>query len=243
MGREVKSAFYALHPGTWRDYVNLLHLPYTLWHLSYVVMGAAAAPSIHWERLAGTLLAFFLAVGISAHALDELNSRPLRTTVPAAMLVALAAASLVAAVSLGIIAGFMVTFGVLPFVAFGAFMVVAYNLELWGGRFHSDFWFAMAWGAFPMLTAYWINALQLSLSAVLMAGFCFCLSLAQRTLSTQVRAVRRRSRQIEGRILMADGSVLEIDSNTLIGAPERALLLLNVSVITLAVALLSLRIP
>ena len=37
----------------------------------------------------------------------------------------------------------------LPFVAAGAFLVLAYNLELFGGRFHSDLWFALGVGRLP----------------------------------------------------------------------------------------------
>ena len=68
-----------MRPGGWRDLVTLLHPPYTAWHLSYVALGAAAAPVVHVDRLLAALGAFFLAVGIGAHALDELNGRPLGT--------------------------------------------------------------------------------------------------------------------------------------------------------------------
>ncbi len=69
-------AFYAL-PGIkgWHGYLNLLHVPYTLWHLGYVVLGATVSPTVHLDRLLGTLLAFFLAVGIASHSLDELPRR------------------------------------------------------------------------------------------------------------------------------------------------------------------------
>src|SRR5207302_2834838 len=76
---DARPAFYALAPGAWRDYVTVLHPPYTLWHLSYVAIGAGLAPELDFRVLALTLAAFFLAVGIGAHALDELNGRPLRT--------------------------------------------------------------------------------------------------------------------------------------------------------------------
>ena len=79
-----RPAFYALSPGGWRDYWSLLHPPYTLWHLSYVAMGAATADAIELAWLGETLLAFFLAMGVAAHALDELNGRPLGTRIPAA---------------------------------------------------------------------------------------------------------------------------------------------------------------
>jgi hypothetical protein len=148
-----RPAFYALAPGGWRDYVTLLHPPYTLWHLSYVAIGAALAPHVEVERLVATLVAFLLAVGIGAHALDELNGHPLRTRISDRALVRLAALSIGGAVVIGVYASIAYTLWLAPFVVAGAFIVCAYNLELFGGAFHSDAWFAIAWGAFPLLTA------------------------------------------------------------------------------------------
>src|SRR6476659_11389166 len=94
-----RPAFYALRPGGWRDLVTLLHPPYTAWHLSYVAIGAAVAPTLHGDRLAAALGAFFLAVGVGAHALDELNGRPLGTRLSDRVLIGLAAVSIVGAVA------------------------------------------------------------------------------------------------------------------------------------------------
>src|SRR3954451_20498370 len=204
-------AFYALRPGGWRDLVSLLHPPYTAWHLSYVALGAAAAPVLHGDRLAATLGAFFLAVGVAAHALDELNGRPLRTRLSGRALIALAAISLAGAVAIGVVGVITVSAGLVPFVAAGAFVVVAYNLELFGGRFHSDFWFAAAWGAFPALTGYWICALEPRVEGLLVAAACFGLSVVQRTLSTPVRELRRRTASVTGRQELRDGRVVELD--------------------------------
>ena len=235
-------AFYALDAGgSWRDYVNLLHVPYTLWHLSYVVLGAAIASSFHLDRLLGTLLAFFLAVGIGAHALDELNGRPLRTRIPAKVLVTLAVVSLAGAVGLGIVAGFVITPWIFPFVALGAFIAVSYNLGLWRNKFHSDIWFALSWGAFPALTSYWINSLDINVAAILMAVGCFALSLAQRTLSTQVRNIRRKTLRIEGTIRMADGGTARLDTSEMLQVPEQALRLLSLTTVVFAVSVLTSR--
>ncbi len=182
--RVSRPAFYALEPGGWRDYVTLLHLPYTAWHLSYVVIGAALAPDPDGRRLLATLVAFFLALGIGAHALDELIGRPLRTRIPDRVLIGLAAVSIGAAAAIGIGAALAWTLWLLPFVAVGAFLVVAYNLELFGGRFHTDLWFALAWGAFPLLTAYLATAEKITVEALLAALFALLTSLLQRTLST-----------------------------------------------------------
>ena len=191
MTGEARPAFYALRPGAWRDYVTLLHPPYTLWHLSYVAIGASLAPHLSWERLGWTALAFFLAMGIGAHALDELNGRPLRTRIPSPVLAALATASIASACAIGVAVAADSTWWLLAFVAFGAAIVVAYNLELLDGFFHTDMWFALSWGAFPLLTAYFASAERLRAEAVAAAGFAFLASLAQRTLSTEVRFARR----------------------------------------------------
>jgi hypothetical protein len=188
---EARPAFYALARGGWRDYVTLLHPPYTLWHLSYVAIGAALAPVVDWELLGWTALAFFLAMGVGAHALDELNGRPLRTAIPGRVLVALATLSIAGACVIGLVVAAHTTWWLTAFVAAGAFLVVGYNLELAGGAFHSDLWFAGAWGAFPVLTAYFAPAERLALAPVAAAGFAFASSLAQRALSTQARAARR----------------------------------------------------
>jgi hypothetical protein len=193
MNAEVRPAFYALRSGGWRDYVTLLHPPYTLWHLSYVAIGAALAPRMKWGLLGWTTLAFLLAMGVAAHALDEMKGRPLRTRIPSRVLVALAVASLAGATAIGIVVAVDSTLWLLAFVAFGAAVVVAYNLELFGGAVHTSIMFAFAWGAFPVLTGYFASAQRLRGEAVAAAAFAFLTSYAQRVLSTPVRFARRNA--------------------------------------------------
>ena len=236
-----RPAFYALDSGGWRDYVTLLHPPYTLWHLSYVAIGASLVPGLQAHRLVWGLLAFFLAMGVGAHSLDELNGRPLATRIPARVLIAVATVSIGAATAIGVGAAIAWTLWLVPFVVFGAFIAVAYTLELVGGRLHGDLWFALAWGAFPVLTAYVGASGTLRAEALLAALFAALLSAAQRRLSTQVRVVRRRVSEISGSLVYNDGSIEEIDERTLLAAPEAALRALSASVVALAVALVVLR--
>jgi hypothetical protein len=236
-----RPAFYALESGGWRDYVTLLHPPYTAWHLSYVVMGAALAPELDDARLLAALAAFFLAMGIGAHALDELAGRPLQTRIPDRVLLVLAAVSIGAAVAIGLAASLVWTLWLLPFVAAGGFIVVAYNLELFGGAFHNSIWFALAWGALPLLSAYVVTAETLRLPALLGATFAFLTSFVQRTLSTPVREVRRRVTSVTGTIELADGSRREVTGQTLMGTQETALRLLALAMVVLAAALYSVR--
>lgn len=241
MSVEQRPAYYALRSGSWRDYVTLLHPPYTLWHLSYVVIGASLAPELRAERLLAGLAAFFLAVGVGAHALDELRSRPLRTAIPDRVLILLGGAATGAAATIGVGAALAWTPWLLPFVAGGVFLVVAYSLELFGGRFHSDTWFALAWGAFPVVAAYVGAAETIRPEALLASAAAALLSLAQRRLSTEARTIRRRTSAVSGVIAYRDGGEEPIGPETLVRTPEAALRALSLAVPALALALLALR--
>jgi hypothetical protein len=219
----------------------LLHPPYTAWHLSYVLIGASLAPSVNIVRLVATLLAFFLAVGIAAHSLDELRGRPLRTELPAAALWTAAVFGLVGAVGLGIAGVWVVGPWLLPFIAAGVFFVFAYNLEMLRGRVHGDFWFALSWGAFPVLTAYFAQTGRVSLAAVAAAAAGYALSYAQRMLSTPARLLRRRSRSVDGALTLNDGSQVALDKPTLLRPLERALAALSWGIVALSLGLIASR--
>ena len=193
-----RPAFYALRPGGWRDLVTVLHLPYTAWNLANVAIGAALAPHLYAGRLLAALAAFFLAVGICAHVLDELHDRPLGTHLSSRTLVAGAVVSLTGAAAIGIVGAVTISLTLIPFVLAGVFFVLAYNLEWFAGRFHTTFWLAVAWGVFPVLTAYWVNALELRPPALFAAVACGMLLVVQRSLSTPVRELRRRSLSLTG---------------------------------------------
>jgi hypothetical protein len=238
---ESRPAFYALAGGGWRDYVTLLHLPYTGWHLSYVAIGAALAPELELDRLLPTLAAFFLAVGLGAHALDELRGRPLQTAIPSRILIGLAGASIAGAVAIGVVGAALVDPWIALFVAAGAFIVVAYNIELFGGRFHGDFWFALSWGAFPVLTGFFAQTGSVDAAAGAAALFAFWLSFAQRRLSTRVRDVRRRVTDVSGQIERKDGSVTPLTTTDLFDVEEAALRLLAAATLALAAALVIMR--
>ena len=211
-----RPAFYAARAGVWRDWWTLLHPPYTLWHLSYVAIGAGVSPRFDAGRFVATVAAFFLAVGVAAHALDELNDRPLRTRISGRALLLAALIGLGGAAAIGVamlvaVAGdpaFVVI--ALVGIATGLLLVVAYNIELFGGRLHNDVTFAAAWGAFPALAAYYAQAEMIGMAAVPACGAAFAISYAQRALSNQARFVRR---QVD---------TLQIEMRTTDGATERS---------------------
>jgi hypothetical protein len=234
---ERRPAYYAASRGGWRDWWTLLHPPYTAWHLSYVVIGACLAPRVDTSRLVATLIAFFLAVGVAAHAIDELHGRPLRTTIPSSALVAVTAAGLAGAVVVGVIGLARVGIVLVPFIVVGPLLVLAYNAELFGGIVHTTAGFAAAWGAFPVLTGYVAQTSDLRVSAVLAAGAAFALSWAQRVLSTPARRIRRSTRSVEGSLTQADGTVVHLDESVLLKPLETALRAMSWGMVALASAL------
>jgi hypothetical protein len=232
-----RPAFYAARRGGWRDWWTLLHPPYTAWHLSYVVIGASLAPRVSVSRLVAAVLGFFLAVGIAAHALDELHGRPLRTAIAGPVLVAASAAALAGAVALGVVGVERVGLALVPCIVVGPVLVVAYNAELFGGLVHTDVGFAAAWGAFPVLTAYVAETGTLRLAPVLAAAGAFALSLAQRSLSTPARLLRRSTRSVAATMTLADGSVRSLGRAELLAPLEQALRALSWATVTGATAL------
>ncbi len=246
LGRAVepglRPAWYALERGGWRDYLTLLHPPYTAWHLSYVVLGGCLAPVVSWPRLGAAVTAFALAVGVGAHALDELNGRPLGTKIPAGVLIALAVVSILGACAIGVAGAVVFSAWLGLLIPVGVGLVLAYTLELGRGWFHSDVWFGLAWGAFPVLNGYAAVAGTLSAVAALAAFFAVVLSLAQRALSTHVRFVRRRVTEVRGELSLTDGDRRPLDARWLTASTEAALRLLTLATVALAATLVAFRI-
>lgn len=220
-----------------RDCWTLLHPPYTMWHLSYVVIGSCLVGPVDGARLLATLLAFFLAVGVGAHALDELHGRPLRTTVSDGALVGAAVVGIGGAAALGVVGVSRVGSFLLVFIVVGVALAVGYNLELVGGRLHTDALFALSWGAFPVLTGYYAQHERLTVSSGLAAVFAYFLSRAQRHLSSSARNLRRRTSSVTGTIVRIDGTTTVIDRGTLLAPLERALQALTWATVTVAASL------
>lgn len=177
----------------------LLHLPYTGWHLSYVVIGASLAPELDGLRLLGTVVAFFIGLGVGAHALDEVKGRPLGTALSSVTLWGLGVGAMAMALVMAGVGAVVVSPWVLLWGLAAVLLATAYALE-WSQALHSNLGFGLAWGAFPVITGYWVQAESVSVAALVVAGGATLLSLAQRALSTPARRVRRDTRLAEAHL-------------------------------------------
>ena len=105
--------------------------------------------------------------------------------------------------------------------------------------FHSDVWFALAWGAFPVLTAYFAQTATLRVEAVLAAAACAAaLRRAARALDAGAHGSVEAVREVGGEIVFADGSAEPLDASSLRSAPEGALRWLSLALPLLAASLL-----
>jgi len=222
-------AFYARSGSRWDDLISLLHLPYTAWHLSYVAIGAALAPLLDWQVLAGTLSAFAVGLGLGAHALDEVKGRPLGTGLSDRALWSVGIGAMLISMTIAIVGAIVISPWVALWGAAGVVLAVGYALE-WP-ILHTDVGFGLAWGAFPLAVGYWAQTQTWTLPLLLIAGAATLLSLAQRALSTPARFVRRRTRQAS---VQFDESRMW-DRSQLLHTWERPLVLLTWTTVTLAI--------
>lgn len=181
-------------PERFRIAVGLLFLPYTGMVLGFTLIGSMLAPALHWDRVGAIVLIYFLALGIGAHALDAVGGRgakPWGQVFSRAQLWALAALSLAAAYAIGI--WYMVRVAPLlwPIAIAEGFFVLAYNLEWFGGRFHRDSWFALSWGALPVLAGYVLQANAISAAALIAALAMALLSLVEIKASRPYKEAKR----------------------------------------------------
>jgi hypothetical protein len=227
-----RPAFYAPTGSVTGDVVSLLHVPYTLWHLSYVPIGAALAPTLDWLVLGGTIAAFAIGLGVGAHALDEVKGRPLGTHLPDRTLWAMGLGAMGVALAVGFVGALVVSPWVLAWAIAGILLAVGYALE-WP-VLHTDLGFGLAWGSFPLLVGFWAQTQTLTLPVLVMAMMACLLSLAQRALSTPARFVRRRTEEASA---LFDGD-RSWDRARLLESWEKPLRLLTWTTIALAVGLL-----
>ena len=210
-------------------------------HLSLVTIGACLVGPVNVVYFAATLIAFFLALGIGAHSLDELKGRPLGTHIPTSQLVVAASLGLGGAVALGVAGMILVSPFLAIFIVVGAIIAVGYNLELWGGRLHTRLVLILGWGGFPILTAYFAQHATLSIASIFAAGFGVLITLIQQQLSTPARELRRRTTSVDGRIVRSDGTSSALDRDVILRPLEGALKTLCWSGVAIAAALVCVR--
>jgi hypothetical protein len=185
-------------PLKFRVFIGLLFLPYTGMVLAFTVIGSMLAEQIHWDRVGAILVIYFLALGIGGHALDALGSKgikPWGEVFSKRQLWTLAISSVVVAYAIGIY--YMVIYVPLLWVIAipEGFFLLAYNLEWFKGRFHTDGWFAFSWGSLSVLAGYILQTNRISAAVLIVAASMGLLSLVEIKASRPYKEMKRASRE------------------------------------------------
>lgn len=180
-------------PQRLRAFLGLLFLPYTGMVLSYATIGSLLAREVRYDRVAAIVFIYFCGLGIAAHALDALGSatKPWGRILGRRELWALAAVALVLAYAPAVYYMVVAVPLLSLFAVLEGFFVFAYNLEWFGGAFHTDRWFAFSWGGLPVLSGYVMQTNRVSASAVLVALSMALLSMVEIKASRPYKELKR----------------------------------------------------
>jgi hypothetical protein len=191
-------------PAKFRAFVGLLFLPYTGMCISFAVVGSLIAGDIHWDRVGAIALIYALALGVSAHAADSIGSKKskpwgsyfTKTQLAALMVTTLAAAYAIGAYYIVLYAPLLAVIAILE-----GFFLFAYNFEIFNGKFHNNFWFAVSWGALPLLAGYVMQTNSVSALALAAAAIAGLVSYAEIRLSRPYKELKRSGRAQEAKRL------------------------------------------
>ena len=154
--------------------VGILFLPYTGMVVSFAIWGSLSV-EYSLERLASVGLLYFLAIGVSAHCLDALGSKKKPWgQLPKTKLLAAATISLTISCAIGLYFAFLDSWWLIPIGVIEGFFLFAYNLELFGGKFHNNASFVISWGILPVLAGAAIQSNAISIETIILsviAGF------------------------------------------------------------------------
>ncbi len=185
-------------PRRFRLFVGLTFYPYTLMNVSYVLIGSLLATPVHYDRMAGMAAVYVLAVGIAAHSLDALGpNKPWGNFLSRSQLLSLSMAGLVPALGLGLY--YALTFApiLIPLGILELFFLLAYNLEYFGGRFHTDFWFAVSWGFLPVLVGYAVQSNSVTPASLAGGSFGFFTAFVEINASRPYKALKKETAESE----------------------------------------------
>lgn len=212
----MKKTWYATEGSKLAEFWTILHLPYTFMSLSFLAIGFGIAGVQRWDVFAWIMIAYFLGLGIAAHAFDQLpgqGSSYVKYLTPWE-LTALGVAAVSSAVIIGITWMYKLSAWHLSWIiVLQTFFVFSYPLsKTLRGYFHTDFWFAISFGFVPVMAGYYINTLTFNTEFIPWAIVAALISGIEITLSRYVRKWRHNV------YLLQEPSVIE--------KPELALKLL-----------------
>jgi hypothetical protein len=179
---------------------------------SYVLIGSLLAHPAHFDRMLGMALAYLLAVGVSAHSLDAMApNKPWGDFLSKRQLLWIAVAGLVPALLLGLYYALAFAPLLLPIGFVELFFLLAYNLELFGGRFHGELWFAFSWGFLPVIAGFVVQTNLVNLTSLAAGLFGFFTAFIEINASRPYKVMKKESGDLAPPVVSRLESILKGD--------------------------------
>ena len=149
--------------------VGMLFLPYTSIVTCFVVWGSISGPFV-LDRLVAICIMYFLAVGVSAHCFDAVcgKTKPWGT-LPKKKILIIGIFSLGVVFAIGTYYAFLDSPLLIPIGIVEGFFLFAYNMELFGGRFHNNLSTVISWGILPVFAGSAIQTNSVSVETLLLS--------------------------------------------------------------------------
>lgn len=186
-------------PLKFRAFIGMLFLPYTGMCISFTMIGSMLSESILWDRVLSIFIIYFLALGVSAHAADNLGSKKIKpwgnffTTFELKLMVI---GGLSVSYAIGIYYIIIFTPLLLIIAIMEGFFLFAYNFELFNGFFHNNFWFAVSWGSLPLLAGFVIQTNSISILSLFSSTIAFLIAYSEIRISRIYKELKRKPQDI-----------------------------------------------
>jgi hypothetical protein len=186
-------------PLKFRAFIGMLFLPYTGMCISFTIIGSMLSESIAWDRVLSIFIIYFLALGVSAHAADNLGSKKIKPWGNFFSIFELRL-MVIGGLSVSYILGiyYIITFVPLLLIIaiIEGFFLFAYNFELFNGLFHNNFWFAVSWGGLPLLAGFVIQTNSISVLSLISSIMAFLVAYTEIRISRKYKELKRKPQDI-----------------------------------------------
>ena len=153
-----------------RRTIGILFLPYTSIVICFAALGSLSG-QFEIERLAAICIIYFLALGVSAHLLDAIGGKTKPWgDLPKKKLWLISMIVLGIAFSIGMYYVFLDSPLLFAIGVVEVFFLFAYNLELFGGKFHNNASTIFSWAILPVFAGSAIQTNSITIEAIMICG-------------------------------------------------------------------------
>jgi len=194
----MKKNWYQMEGSKLKEFITIMHIPYTMMCISFLTMGFAISGIRDYGLYILTFISYFLGLGISSHCFDQLTGMGSRYVekLKDDDLIFIGIFSLVISILIGIIS--MIDYklwNLIWLIPIQSFFVFSYPLaKTFRGKFHSDFWFSISFGAIPVIIGNYVNTGGFDVMVFVFASFCVIISYIEILLSRHSRYMRKEYR-------------------------------------------------